>query len=450
MRGIMKLNHRIKSHKRLDNQGSSLIELLISIAIIVIIIVPLMGNFIHSMQMNKKAEHLQIQSNLAASVMEGLKASTITEIIDEYNGPKELFDIIPNDFVDIMRLEPNGIDEYKKREADIYTEQATDYYAIHGVVAGGSAYDVFIKLDAATDTYKMDVDDLNNYPMPEIINLDEEANGLIFSDGSSVYREDASNPDNIALVSFVQQGQANAEAALYSHPDYLTYLNDYNKWLDACDEAIMEGLPTPAPTYIEIEPTIESIGLDTYIDETNIKKYVTKYMRIIVNDTSIFYELEYKCEWPIETGWLTNNITYNIDQVEYVSTIENVYLFYKQSIFHETHSPGDITYADRIDIKNNDLTKRINFFVADQRNMTILNPILIERPADMSIAVFTNVSNFEAYTGGSADTTVNTALFNTYELNRIFDITINICTAVSEQSSRYKDVLYTLESTKER
>lgn len=434
----MKRNHNEKARKKLDDKGFSLVELIISIAILVIIMVPLMSNFIRSMQMNKKAEKYQTQSNLAASVMEGLKASTIKEIINEFNGPKGSFDIIPNDIDDIMRLELIAPNEYKKKETGIYDEQATDYYAIHGVIAGGSAYDVFIRLDAATETYKTEVNDLNNYPMPEIINLDEEANGLLFSDGSSVYKTNESDPDGMALEAFLQQGKDYADASLYSSQAYLDYQNAYNQWLDACDEAAMKGIsPPPAP----IEPTLESEGLDIYTDEDNIKKHVTKNMIITVNDTTVSYEIKYICNC-----WTPIEISHNIDQVKYASTVENIYLFYKQSVFQSALNPGENTSADIVHIYNTEAENKVNFFLADQNN-TMLNPVTIERPTDDSIKVFTNVLSYETNTGILP---INPALVNTYELNRIFDITIDICKAETEHSNRYKEVYYTLKSTKER
>lgn len=59
----MKRIYNKRSGYRLNNRGFSLVELLISIAVLVIIMVPLMGNFIRSMQINKKSERYQIQSN---------------------------------------------------------------------------------------------------------------------------------------------------------------------------------------------------------------------------------------------------------------------------------------------------------------------------------------------------------------------------------------------------
>ena len=430
--------HNIRERKILNDKGFSLVELIISIAILVIIMVPLMSNFIRSMQTNKKAEKYQTQNNLAASVMEGLKASTIDEIIREFNEPKDSFDIIPNDIEDIMRLEQIAPDEYRKRETDNYDEQATDYYAIHGVKAGSSAYDVFIRLDAATDVYKTDDSDLNNYPMPEIINLDEKANGLLFSDGSSVYKAYEADPDEMVLDALLEQGITYANTTLHSSQAYLDYEIEYNQWENDSKEAVMQGnTPPPAPS----EPTLEGLGLHVYTDRDNIKKYIKKNMIITVDDAAISYDIKYVCDY-----WAPIEISHNIDRVELADTVENIYLFYQQSIFQRALSFGEDSSADIISIYNADPTNKVNFFIADQNN-TLHNPVRIERPTDDSVKVFTDVQSYEANSGILP---INPALVNTYELNRIFDITNNICKTEAEQSNRYKEVYYTLKSTKER
>ena len=441
----MKEIYSKKARKGLNDKGFSLIELIISIAIIAILMLPLMSSFIRSIQMNKKSEKYQVQTNLAASIMEGLKASTTQEIIDQFNGSVDLFTIIPNSIPgsigEIMRLEPYGIDEYKKMEVNSDDEQATDYFAIHKAIAGGSAYDVFIRLDAATDEYKRDSDDLNNFPIPEIINLDEKANGLFFSNGSSVYQYNEPNLDDVVLNSLAEQGKAHADALFYSDQDYLDYQTFFDFWLVERNEAEMRGEAPPDPP---IRPDIEwpeYVDYNKYSKKDYIKEHITKTMKITVEDNIITYYIEYICSW-----WAPIDISYRIDRVEYASNVENIYFFYTESIFHDAHSIGEDFSADRIEIINKNADNKIKFFIADQNN-TMDSPLQIEGPADDSVQVFTDVTNYEVNAGIAP---INTGLINTYELNRIFDITINICKAEDEQSNRYKEVYYSLKSTKER
>lgn len=292
---------------------------------------------------------------------------------------------------DITRLEQISEDEYVETSLD--EEQTTSFFAIHGVVAGGSAYDVFIRLDASV--YKGEEDKLNNFLMPEVINLDEKANGLFFSDGSSVNGAGVEDSDQLALNSFTQQGTQYAITTLHQSEEYIEYLKEYAIWRNECEVASMKGEPLPPRWFAE--PTLEDLDLEKYTDPNEIMKYVTKNMNITVSDTLVSYEIEYICDW-----WSQIRITHSIDQVEYADTIENIYLFYKQSAFHEAHAPGDGYNADRIRLTNNDTSKNIKFFVADQKNI-LNNPVLITRTPGDSIAVFTNLSSYEAYAGSSTD-----------------------------------------------
>lgn len=464
-----KNNH--KAFKGLNNSGFSLVELLISIIILVIIMVPLMSNFIRSMQMNKKAETYQVQSNLAASVMEGLKASTIEEVIEEFIGSQESFTIIPNEVGSITGLKLTSENEYEI--TNITDEQDIYYFAINGVVENDSIYDVLIKLDATIYDKEISVGGdtqgiLNKYPMPEIINLDEKANGIIFSDGSTVQSITEAKENNVGipfenipkedldqnvLNLLGQQGRTFAEAALYQSQKYADYLSALDQYRNACEEAAMkEGVPTLAPPIDLIEPTIWDPDLDLkkYFTPEDIVMNVTKNMIITVSDNIIQYEIEYVCDFD-DGVWNEISITNSVDRVEYASSLENVYLSYKQSIFHGAHTDKDLLAADIIRIRNT-TSNPINFFVADQNNPT-QNSIHIKRQEGEPITVFTDVETYKVFVGDVEDTNPdnrNDGLVKTYDLDRIFDITIDICKAETNQENRYKEKYYTLKSTKER
>ncbi|NLJ95541.1 MAG: hypothetical protein GX321_00180 [Clostridiales bacterium] len=412
--------------------------------------------------MNKKSQIYQNQSNLAASIMEGLKTYSIEEIIQTFNEPKELFKILPPSTVDsITQL---ILDSDNKYIPGTSSEQTTCYFAIHGIRASGSAYDVLIRIDASPYDKDIIVDGnvesiLNNYLLPELINLDEKANGILFSNGNNVQnlirKKKAENNDDIpvediqdnldqnVLDLIVQQGTLFAETTLLQTPKYLNYINERNQWENDCEEAIMRGEPTPAPTFVE--PTISDPDLDLlkYTREDDIKKMVTKNMKVTVSDKELQYEIEYICDFN-DGRWEEIRISHNIDQIEFSTTLENVYLAYEESIFHERH------LADKIFIRNKDITKPVNFFVADQGNIILHYPIVIDRQDGDSIAVHTDVSQYEPYVEGVEVVEEYPELIRTYDLNRIFDITIDICKAEREQDNRYKEVYYSLKSTKER
>jgi prepilin-type N-terminal cleavage/methylation domain-containing protein len=451
----MKVNKCRKAPRRLNDKGFSLVELLISIAVLVIIMVPLMNNFFRSMQMNKRAEKLQIQSNLAASIMEGLKATDITTIIDRFHGVPENFDIISEDVNFVSRL--NKIAEGQYEYLDSTIEQAPYYFAIHGIHVGSTAYDALITIDSDAEKYKKaGTSTMNLYPMPEVINLDTKANGLVFSNGTSD-GVTSDVMDNAALDNFVAWGTAYAQTFLEQTPEYLTYLDDYDKWMDT-KEQIMMTVPTPVaeptPPAGLVMPTLTSyasshpeLDFKRYFDRETIKQYTSKTMKLTVNDKTLEYDIEYSCSWPAGSN-IQSTISNQISVVKYARAVENVYLFYEPSIYMSSHS------ADKVVIYNEITANPVNLFVAKQGLVTLTHPITIQR-IGTNLSAFTDIpgTGFTSYIGDTQETgttTVNSKVVKTKEEDRIYYVTIKICSYAgvsTPPAERYQKVLYKLEST---
>lgn len=437
-----------KSHKaagRLNDRGFSLIELVISIAVLVIIMVPLMNNFFRSMQMNKKAEKLQLQSNLAASIMEGLKASDMTELISQFTGGG--FNLITETVSGVVRLRYS--DSNKLERYDSTDEQATYYFAIHGIQTSGTVYDAFITIDS-TDTYKANEGKMNLYPMPEFINLDPKANGLLFSNGTENGTEVSPSIDGLALDSFQDWGEAFARLKFTESSDYQSYLEAHRVWQEEYVQAVVDGKTGSELPVEPSEPTLSNHAAthseyDEYINPDKIKGYVTKRMLVSVDDKYVTYDLEYSCEWPKGPGKLQNtgenqvqsSFQNRIMEKNYPKAVENVYLFYSPSLFQSpTHS------SDKIEVASVD---PLNFFIAKQE--TEINSISIIKNGNVTLYTDLDRSN---YTTPDPETVVPDVV-KTQKEDRIFKVTINICKSEEvDISDRYDMVEYTLESTMEQ
>lgn len=441
----MHTNHIIPLRR--NNKGFSLIELLVSIVVLVIIMVPLMSNFIQAMRSNQKAEKLQLQSNLAASIMEGLKSYQIndaveTDIIEEFNGIRDNFDIISNPVEDVMRLELNHEGKFVRTTSE--DEQATYYFAIHGILAGGTAYDAFIELDA--EAYKENDGTMNLYPMPEVINLDEKANGLLFSNGTQNGELETEAMDDRALSTYVLWGTAYAQMKFRQSPEYLSYLDRHDKWLDEREQNEMDGSPLgPEP----VEPTMEDYAstYDIYYNPNKVEDYITKTMSVSVSDKTVNYRVDYECIWPAGSN-IEKTISNQISSVEYSIPIENIYLFYSPSRFQQDHS------ADSIVIKNDTPSNKINFFAAKQNGAIISNVVKLQRlNTEDQVSVYTDLTPIISYIGEVTEEgtgSINQAVVKSEEKNRIYDVTIKICEYKDvEPAHRYQKVFYTLEATKE-
>ncbi len=442
-----------KTGEGLNNRGFSLVELLISIAILVIVMVPLMSNFFRSTQMNKKAERLQIQSNLAASILEGLKASDMTAILEQFTGarPFELISESISGGVSRLYYEDGVL-----QDTPPPGEQTDYYFAINGIQAGGSVYHAFITIDPLS--YKDEsAGKMNSYPMPEPINLDGKMNALLFSSGSE--SGEATAYDEHALTSFGQWGRAYAQRKLEQSPEYQSYLTDYNRYLDIIEENALKT-PRPADPPMPTEPTLESYAALPgkgdylyYFDQGYLRQIITKTMRVTVNMETVTYELEYNCAWPkgpqapqeIGEDNVQSSIVHSISVKTYAKPVQNVYLFYTPSEFQAVHQ------ADTALLRNMDAANPVSFYVAKQG--TVTNPITISREGG-NISAYTDILFFHSYVDGAIEAgqgTVNSNIIRTQPKDRIYQVKIDICKYVDTPylNQMYKEVEYTLEGTME-
>lgn len=134
-----------------NNKGFSLVELLISMVILIVIMLPLLNNFVVAARVNAKARKVQNDTNLAQSIAEDIKSKTLLEIATNYND---------NTIVDGDRTTYN-----KKIIRD-----------------GKHIYDVRITLDK--DVYKElspsgDPLGYNNFKMPIISDINETKNVIV-------------------------------------------------------------------------------------------------------------------------------------------------------------------------------------------------------------------------------------------------------------------------------
>lgn len=438
----MKTNDQNKFPRRLNNHGFSLVELIISIAILAIIMIPLMNNFFRSMQMNKKAEELQVKSNVASNIMEGLKILPIQMIQEQFSSVGS-FNIINNSVDEVKRLYYNEATTQYQDNPPI--SQAPYYFTIHGIKEGSTAYDALITMDPTPYNDIDPVDDImNDYLMPDVINLDEKANGLLLSMGKTT----TDTMDSDVLNIFTKQGEDYARSLYEQSPEYLDYLVDLDVWKEQIELEKIQGVTplTPMP----IQPSTNPGGIyDPYL--INIINKISKKMQITVSTTTeindtVKYQIKYYCDWS--EGTLEKEIIYPVSTKQYKNTISNIYLFYAPSNFQNDHS------ADKIVVDNlgND---PINFHIAKQgAGNSIPNNIEIQRSSAVDkVSVFTNidVARVTSIIGGLPGGSINENIVKTNKKNRIYKITVNLYEYVNSvnPADKYKKLLYTLESTNE-
>lgn len=446
-----------------DNRGISLIELIISIMVLVIIMLPLMNSFYRSAFLNKKAKATQEQSNLAANLMEGLKNYNIRDTITEFTKAAESFGIIDiNEDADVKLLVKTETGYLELDMADRTTEeqealqealskQTTLYFAIYGIRTGSSAYDALITMSALP--YKQGESILNNYPMPDAINLDIMVNGLIFSDGRAVEdgNSEGASFDNEALEEFLQLGSDYAKTQYYQSA---TYRNAYDRYINESETSLT---PVPTPPELNFNPS----SYPEYCNADVVKSQITKTMKITVNQSGegvgnsniIQYDIKYNCAWPTGST-LNNTLQYSISSVRYAEPVENIYLFYKPSIF--TTLPMMTASEDYIEIDNRTPDYALNFFLAKQyeTGSTLFSRVtMVTRSADR-VKVYTNIGTLNrrlVQDGTDHSDLINQNIVNTSEKDRIYNTEIKLYQHVDTENieERFLKQIYTLSSATE-
>ena len=434
----------------MDDQGFSLIELIISITILVLIMVPLMNSFYQSMKLNKKAEQVQIQSNLTGSIMEGLQFLDMDATLNLFQGSVSLDEVksnlgLPNvGEIKILKLNGVSYEEVLPSDYDTLDGQDTYYFSIHNIKEGGASYDVLIKLDSTANNYTAGSNTMNNYAMPDAINLDNKANGILFSKGIS----DTALLDDEALTAFISMGEAYAEQLFYQSATYQNFLLDHAHWRNEYEDAQMQ----PTPTAVRPEPTLVYDPITyypEYVKPENVKASITKTMVITVDRNKVDYQIKYKREWPAGCE-LDPYLQYMISSTTYPSNLENVYLFYRPSIFR-SHRNDEVIIENKAPIPADN---PITFYVAKQEGADGSNMVIINTKSTDNIKVHTNlesiqiqlkIDNFPVVDG------FHSGIVKTEQQDRIYKATVTIYEQVpsTNMNDLFQKELYSIESTRE-
>lgn len=168
--------------KKKNDKGLSLIELIVSIAILAIVVLPLLTAFLVSLRTNAKAKEKLRAVEIAHNFMEGMEATPVTEILTQLNYPKDKFNLLANyddtlvsyEFLDngseytrAIRMEDispeianrdklvtgsivrYGLDDYKF----VAHDNGKYYFYLTNIPSDGKRkrYSAMITIDAATD-----------------------------------------------------------------------------------------------------------------------------------------------------------------------------------------------------------------------------------------------------------------------------------------------------------
>jgi len=139
-----------------DNKGSSLVELVVSIAILGIILLPILNSFVVSARANAESKRVQTQNVIVQDIMEEMKGRKLEDIIGEYNLPgDDCYEVYISEAGTGFNLYPTNSYTIKDK-----------YYLLKRNI--DNKYDALITFDATpyNNTHVHRDTDYNNYQMP--------------------------------------------------------------------------------------------------------------------------------------------------------------------------------------------------------------------------------------------------------------------------------------------
>lgn len=143
-----------------DNSGFTLVELLVSMAILGIVFIPILRSFMAATLTNSKAQKIQNATSVAQDVMENIKSKRIVELVSEASDP-------------VLDLADNVVDSTNPGKA------AYIHITHTGVTnTQGETFDVDVEIDArpyyqAPDATK-GIIDANKKKLPILTNVDTD------------------------------------------------------------------------------------------------------------------------------------------------------------------------------------------------------------------------------------------------------------------------------------
>lgn len=433
--------HFHKMHN--DNSGFSLLELLVSLIILGIVMIPLMNSFFQAMKINQKSEKLQNYNNVASNIIENIKSKDLNQLLTQYASQRVYYDSAAG----VYTTDPAA------KEEGIY------YFSLENILEDKAYYDAIVKVSA--DTYQYDESDvehngilMNNYAMPDIITMDSNLNAMFFA---HMYRDSvtrklspADDPlvttdksiDQIVIEYFKDAANDYADEQFRAYSSaYATYRQE----LVAYQNGDREDAPTE-PTRSSIlpeDPQYSVYGNPAYCQENVIQTYIDRSFEILLSDveasvghynSSANYQVTYHCNWPAGLSIGVNTLSLNLEAKNYGRQIENMYLYYE--IFHQ----GLIVYQpDRIKITNN-TGRSVNFFIVKQDGVVPSPSIKFFRFGSGSTNIYTNLQDSEvkeytideltgveqAVDDTTNELTVKNDIIATEKTNRIFLVEVKL------------------------
>lgn len=322
-----------------DNRGITLVELIVSIAILALIVLPFLNAFVTATKTNVKARNKMNATHLATNIMEGIENNSMKTMAYQFNYPSEGFDLA------------DGFD----------------------MADGSNAKELYYKNGKYTDVKRFE-DVMNAHPEAE--NLDKWMTSSIHKKNNTAFLGDTSSWKFVenkehkyyfwmtdvksgtkkynAMVTVDGKGEANSKVEQYNTIDKVADMSamDSNYDCMSSDVATIEELMNTLKNrgYSDIESNKDSISRTITLDITggSSTKVTVSYSYKFTSGGHMHVFPEDAAMKQIYTSVIFDNTSNTANR-----TLKNIYLFYKPWYTSTANSDWN-SCKDTIIINNND------------------------------------------------------------------------------------------------
>lgn len=322
-----------------DNRGITLVELIVSIAILALIVLPFLNAFVTATKTNVKARNKMNATHLATNIMEGIENNSMKTMAYQFNYPSEGFDLA------------DGFD----------------------MADGSNAKELYYKNGKYTDVKRFE-DVMNAHPEAE--NLDKWMTSSIHKKNNTAFLGDTSSWKFVenkehkyyfwmtdvksgtkkynAMVTVDGKGEANSKVEQYNAIDKVADMSamDSNYDCMSSDVATIEELMNTLKNrgYSDIESNKDSISRTITLDITGGSS-----TKVTVSYSYKFTSGGYTHVFPEDAAMKQMYTSVIFDNTSNTAnrTLKNIYLFYKPWYTSTANSDWN-SCKDTIIINNND------------------------------------------------------------------------------------------------
>lgn len=322
-----------------DNRGITLVELIVSIAILALIVLPFLNAFVTATKTNVKARNKMNATHLATNIMEGIENNSMKTMAYQFNYPSEGFDLA------------DGFD----------------------MADGSNAKELYYKNGKYTDVKRFE-DVMNAHPEAE--NLDKWMTSSIHKKNNTAFLGDTSSWKFVenkehkyyfwmtdvksgtkkynAMVTVDGKGEANSKVEQYNTIDKVADMSamDSNYDCMSSDVATIDELVNTLKNrgYSDIESNKDSISRTITLDITggSSTKVTVSYSYKFTSGGHMHVFPEDAAMKQMYTSVIFDNTSNTANR-----TLKNIYLFYKPWYTSTANSDWN-SCKDTIIINNND------------------------------------------------------------------------------------------------